>query len=100
MRLDVDMPTQVGNNEYMNTTATYTTTTNAALWILVGGNNCRSNHLTADTIAEQFNYNTSDGSGVEFTSLCGKTIINTLVQDYTIYPQSVCKACARKAVQS
>jgi hypothetical protein len=95
----LDMPTQVGNNGDM-TTATYTTTTNAALWILVGGDKCRSNHLTADPIAEQFNYNVTDRTGVEFISLCGKTIINTGVQDYTIYPQSVCKACARKAVQS
>lgn len=84
----------------MNSTTTFTTTTNKVVWVLLGGNRCRLNHLTADTIAEQFNYNITDNTGVEFTSLCGKTIIDTLVQDYTIYPQRVCKACARKAVQS
>lgn len=84
----------------MNSNTTFTTTTNAAVWILLGGNGCRLNHLTADTIAEQFNYNITDNTGVEFKSLCGKNIVDTLVQDYTINPQVICKACARKAVQS
>lgn len=83
----------------MNSTATFTSATNEVLWILQGGNRCRLNHLTADATAEQFNYNITDTTGVEFTSLCGKNIVDTYVQDYTINPQRVCKACARKAVQ-
>lgn len=81
----------------MNETLTYTDASNRQLWVLAGARNCRQYHLTADTRASQFVNDCTNGTGIEFLSVCGKQVSETLVQTGTNSPVSVCKKCASRA---
>jgi len=77
---------------------TYTDRDRNPLWVLVGAQGCRSYHLTSDTRAAQFEYDTTDSRPeIEFAALCNKTISHTIVQPYTITPTKICKKCAKQA---
>ena len=77
---------------------TYTDRDRNPLWVLVGAQGCRSYHLTSDTRAAQFEYDTTDSRPeIEFAALCNKTISHTIVQPYTITPTKICKNCTKRA---
>jgi len=79
-------------------TSIFTLKDQTPLFVLVGACNCRSYHLTTDTLASDYIYSGTDEQGtMSFTSLCGKTIVDTLVQTSTINPDSVCKCCLKKS---
>ncbi len=68
------------------------------LYVLAGARQCRSYHLTADTLAAEYMYSCTDEEGtVSFRSLCGKTIVDTLVQPSTD-PDHICRRCVSKAI--
>lgn len=76
---------------------TYTDANHRPLWILAGASKCRAYHLTPDDRAGQFVGDATDGTEVAFLSLCGKQVTETCVIPSVNNPETVCKACSRRA---
>jgi hypothetical protein len=82
----------------MTTTRFETTETGLPTWILMGGRNCRSYHLTTEAHASLYVHECTDSMpSVSFQALCGREVTHTIVETETISLDSVCKTCASRA---
>ena len=83
----------------MTTKTSYITNNGQPVWVLYGSQGRRAYHLTADPTVNSFVNEVTYPYDLPFASLCGLQIVDTLVATSTTSPESVCKACARKAIK-
>ena len=82
----------------MTTTRFTTTKTDLPIWILMGGKNSRSYHLTTEAHAALYVHECTDSlPSVSFQAICGRKVTHTIVETETISPDSICKTCASRA---